>query len=70
MSIVILEQVTQGYPIGKAKYTFLLPTAVFLDQLEVDYPHGGKAVDGSIAVIWDTGDAYALFPDGWKLGGG
>jgi sulfur transfer protein SufE len=70
MGIIILEQNQQGCPVGKAKYTFLLQTAASLDQLKTEYPHKGKAVDGSMAVVWNTGDTYALFPDGWILGGG
>jgi len=68
MAIEILEETKAGYPIGKAKYIFLLMAPGDLDTLKVRYPHNGPAVDASIAVDWMTGASYALGDDGWIQG--
>ena len=69
MRVEILEWITQGQPFGRGKGTFLLQTDDDILQLEREYPPKGKAVNGSIAVIWSTGATLALFDTGWEIGG-
>jgi hypothetical protein len=69
MAINIAEKVTQGYAVGKAKYTFFLESDSDLAELTNLYPPKGNAVNTSIALIWPTGVVYALFDSGWVIGG-
>ena len=68
MAIEVLERDPQGYPVGKAKYIFLLMAAGDIDILKAQFPHDGPAVDASIAVDWLTGASFALGDNGWIQG--
>ena len=69
MAIHISEKISQGHPLGKARYTFFLDSENDLVELNKLYPPKGVAVNTSTAVIWSTGAAYALLDGGWVPGG-